>query len=73
MTDYSADFGPVDEDGYRLVLISGPDGYEDRQWLRHDMANQWTAQELAILNHPQRDELCEHGMSAALCQGRGHF
>lgn len=71
--DYTATTGRIDDDGYRVVQIEGPDGYRDRATLRYDVASQWIEQELAILNHPLRDELCEHGLSAALCSGPMHY
>lgn len=74
MAEFTATLGPIDEDGYRSVLIL-KDGVEvDRQYLRSDIASQWTAQELGILRAMDENPgTCEHGLTAGLCRGPQHY
>lgn len=76
MGEYTAVTSPRDEDGYVNVTITYPDGERsERHTLRHDLAGQWTEQELGILNrmHELGDAECPHGLSAALCSGPQHY
>ena len=73
-TEYRADLGPIDEDGYRVIIIEGTDGYRERYYLRYDIAGQWVGQELDILRAMAADDGdCEHGLSKALCRGPNHY
>lgn len=72
MSEFEAVIKGPDEEGWCAVDILGP-GYEKTYDIRGDQVDQWVEQELAILNHPQRDETCPHGLSAALCSGPEHY
>ena len=72
---FEATFGPIDEDGYQGVTITGPDDSEASYVLRYDMAHQWVDQEIGILSAMAdgHTAICQHGLSAALCQGPNHY
>ena len=59
---FTADIGPADEDGYSVVIVSDPDGFEfGRHSIRYDQVRQWTEQELGILNDQERLEAFKNG------------
>jgi hypothetical protein len=60
VTTYTADIGPVDEDGYQVVIILADDkAVVGRHMLRYDMTRQWVGQELDILNEQAREEAAD--------------
>jgi hypothetical protein len=72
---FQAVVGPPDEEGYCWVEIAEEGSVEafSTHVIRFDQVRQWVEQELAILNDPRWGEECEHGLSAALCQGPMHY
>lgn len=74
MAEFTAKMGDTDEDGMRNIVILC-DGVEiDRQYMRYDIASQWTSQELGILrSFDENPGECDHGLSAALCTGPMHY
>ena len=70
--DFTAVKTRPDDDGIVTVTITGPETVITHR-VAADQADQWTEQELAILNHPLFGKDCEHGLNAALCQGPMHY
>jgi Mn-dependent DtxR family transcriptional regulator len=75
MALFTGELGPIDEDGYQGVRVLEDGVVVETHYLRYDMASQWLAQELAIRQSmaDADGQLCEHGMSLALCGGPMHW
>ena len=58
---FRADIGPVDEDGFAVVIITNDVDYTQRHSIRYDQIHQWTSQELAILDEMERAMAREEG------------
>ena len=68
---YTAQVGPVDDDGNQGIDIVCKGVAVARYTMRYDLVGRWIANELAFLNGLEGD--CEHGLSAALCAGPMHY
>jgi hypothetical protein len=73
-TVWTAQVGRMDEDGYITVIILADGAEVERHTLFGGQDVQaWAAEEVYLRNRMETDEVCEHGLSAALCSGPMHY
>lgn len=56
---FRADIGPVDEDGFQVVIITNDVDYTERYSIRYDQVHQWVEQELTILDEMEKAQRAE--------------
>lgn len=73
-TEWSAQVGPQDEDGYAVVVMLA-DGVEVEQHTIYALADPqgWASEEVYLRNRMETEGDCEHGLSAGLCRGPNHY